>query len=113
MTTGMASRPVSDMVILKSKLTNGVAWRPVSHGVPPKGVFNKWFVQSQQNDYFFQLLFFFACFFACLDYYSVSDFDSNSVSDSNSDSDSDSDSSSVFMNLVNFIFFDLYLHSSK
>ena len=42
----------------------------------------------------------------------MSDFDSNWESDSNSDSDSDFDSSSVFMNLVNFIFFDLYLHSS-
>ena len=27
------------MVIIKNKVTNGVAWRPVSHGVSPKGVF--------------------------------------------------------------------------
>ena len=60
------------------------------------------------NYYFFSLV-----FFACLGHYLMSDFDSNWESDSNSDSDSDSDSSSVFMNLVNFIFFDLYLHSSK
>ena len=42
---------------------------------------------------------------------SKSDFDSNSVSDSNSDSDSDSNTASI--NLVIFIFFGLYLHSSK
>ena len=28
------------MVKPKIKVTNGVAWRPVSHGVSPKGVFN-------------------------------------------------------------------------
>ena len=43
---------------------------------------------------------------------SNSEFDFNLVS-SDSDSHSDSDSCSVFMNLVIFIFFDLYLHSSK
>ena len=50
-----------------------------------------------------------------LNNYSVSDsnpgFDFDSVSDSNSDSDFDS--KSVFMNLDVFIFFILYLHSSK
>ena len=40
MTTGMAWRPVSNMVIPKKKVTNGVAWHPVSHGVSPKGVFD-------------------------------------------------------------------------
>ena len=48
---------------------------------------------------------------------SNSDFGFDSVSDSNSDSDSDSysdsDFKSVFMNLDMFIFFVLYLHSSK
>ena len=29
----MTWRPVSDMVIIKNKVTKGVAWRPVSHGV--------------------------------------------------------------------------------
>ena len=101
----MAWRPVSNMVIPKDKVTNGVAWRPVSHGVSPKGVFNKWFVQSQQNDYIFNYYF----FFACLDNYSG--FSSNSMSDSNSDSESDSNW--VFMNLLIFVFFVLYLHSSK
>ena len=27
------------MVIIKNKVTNGMAWCPVSHGVSPKGVF--------------------------------------------------------------------------
>ena len=36
----MAWRPVSNMVIKKNKVTNGVAWHPVSHGVSPKGVFD-------------------------------------------------------------------------
>ena len=40
MITGMAWRPVSNMVIIKNKVTNDVAWCPVSHGVSPKGVFN-------------------------------------------------------------------------
>ena len=40
MTTGMAWRPVINMVIIKSKVTDGVAWRPVSHGVSLKGVFD-------------------------------------------------------------------------
>ena len=40
MTTGMAWRPVSNMVTPENKVTNGVAWRPVSHGVSPKGTFN-------------------------------------------------------------------------
>ena len=57
------------------------------------------------------------CFFASLDNYSVSDsntdFSSNSMSDSNSDSDSYSGSNSAFMKLVIFVFFILYLHSSK
>ena len=43
--------------------------------------------------------------------YSVSDFKSNSMSDYNSHPDSDSSSAS--MNLVTFVFFILYLHSSK
>ena len=40
MTTGMAWRPVSIMVIIKNKVANSVAWRPVSHGVSPKRVFD-------------------------------------------------------------------------
>ena len=28
------------LVVPKNKVTNDVAWRPVSHGVSPKGVFN-------------------------------------------------------------------------
>ena len=36
----MAWRPVSNMVIIKNKVTNGVAWRPVSYWVSPKGVFD-------------------------------------------------------------------------
>ena len=38
MTTGMAWRPVSNMMIPKNKVTNGVAWHPASHGVSPKGI---------------------------------------------------------------------------
>ena len=34
----MAYCPVSNMVIPKNKVTSGVAWHPVSHGVSPKGV---------------------------------------------------------------------------
>ena len=51
--------------------------------------------------------------------YSESELDSNFVFnsmsdfDSDSDSESESESNSVFMNLVIFIFFVLYLHSSK
>ena len=47
--------------------------------------------------------------------YSESESDSNFASNSLSDSnfDSEFDSNSLFMNLVIFIFFDLYLHSSK
>ena len=40
MTTGMAWCPVSNMVIIKNKVTDGVTWRPVSHGVSLKGVFD-------------------------------------------------------------------------
>ena len=44
-----------------------------------------------------------------------SNFAINSASyfDSDCDTDSGSDSSSVFMNLLTFVFFILYLHSSK
>ena len=40
MTTVIALRPISNMVIIKNKVANGVAWCPVSHGVSPKGVFD-------------------------------------------------------------------------
>ena len=50
---------------------------------------------------------------ACLDNYSVSDSNSDFSSNSVSDSDSDSDFSSASMHLVIFVFFILYLHSSK
>ena len=40
MTTGMAWCPVSDMVIIKNKVTNDMAWHPVSHAVSPKGFFD-------------------------------------------------------------------------
>ena len=40
MTTGMAWCPVSNMVIIKNKVTNDAAWRPVSHKVSPTGVFD-------------------------------------------------------------------------
>ena len=39
MTTGMAWRPVSNMVMMKNKVTNGVAWCPVSDRVSLKGIF--------------------------------------------------------------------------
>ena len=42
-----------------------------------------------------------------------SNFDSNSVSDFDSDTDSESGSNSASMNFLIFIFFILYLHSSK
>ena len=40
MTTDMAWCPVSNMVIIKNKVTNDAAWRPVSHKVSPTGVFD-------------------------------------------------------------------------
>ena len=40
MTAGMAWRPVSNIVIIKNKVTNGVTWLPVSQGGSPKGVFH-------------------------------------------------------------------------
>ena len=39
MTTSMAWCPVSNMVIIKSKVISGLAWRPASHGVSPKKIF--------------------------------------------------------------------------
>ena len=60
MTTGMAWCPVSNMVIIKSKVTNDVAWRPVSHGISPKEVFNclesakiagKFFLRGNKNSF--------------------------------------------------------------
>ena len=48
MTTGMASRSVSNMVIPKNKVTNGVAWCPVSYGVSPKGDFK--LLKARQNN---------------------------------------------------------------
>ena len=40
MTTDMAWCPVSNIVIIKNKVTNDAAWRPVSHKVSPTGVFD-------------------------------------------------------------------------
>ena len=53
MTTGMAWRSVSNMVIPKIKVTNGMVWRPVSDSVSPKGGLT---VQSQQlrSKFFFK-----------------------------------------------------------
>ena len=49
----MAWRSVSNMVIPKIKVTNGMVWRPVSDSVSPKGVLT---VQSQQlrSKFFFK-----------------------------------------------------------
>ena len=33
-------RPVSNMAMVKKTVTSGMAWRPVSHRVSPKGVFD-------------------------------------------------------------------------
>ena len=41
MTAGMAWRPVRNIVIIKTKVTNGVAWLPVSRGGSSKGVFER------------------------------------------------------------------------
>ena len=54
MTTNIEWRPVSNMVIPKNKVTNGVAWSPVSHGVSLKGVFNL-FKASTISDKIFDL----------------------------------------------------------
>ena len=40
MISGMAWRSVSDMLIIKNKVANGVGWRLASPGVSPKGIFN-------------------------------------------------------------------------
>ena len=39
MATGTAWRAVSNMTMVKKTVTSGMAWRPVSHRVSPKGVF--------------------------------------------------------------------------
>ena len=60
MTTGMAWCPVSNMVIIKSKVTNDVARCPVSHGISRKEVFNclesakiagKFFLRGNKNSF--------------------------------------------------------------
>ena len=48
MTTDTKWHPISNTVIPKSKVSNDVAWRPVSHGDSPKGVFN-FFKASKSN----------------------------------------------------------------
>ena len=44
----MALRSVNNMVIPKIKVTNDVAWCPVSHGVSPKGDFELF--KARQNN---------------------------------------------------------------
>ena len=53
MTAGMAWRPVSNIVIIKNKVTNGVTWLPVSQGGSPKGVFHCSKSAKITNKFFF------------------------------------------------------------
>ena len=52
MNTGMAWRPVSNMVTPKNKVTNGVEWRHISHKVSPKGVFELFKVRKKTTNVF-------------------------------------------------------------